>query len=305
MLCDATPLACRAGHIAGCKIAIVSNFTWDICYKEMLDAVRESLEASTLSAYENVIRSCEEDYSYAHMYLQLPGETPIPRGFDSSRVVPGPLVARLPRRSRHEMRELLGISRESNTLLLCFGGHSSDWDLLDAYLPEGWVCIVQSPHASREIMPSNRYIVVSPEDAYVPDLIQASDVVLGKLGYGFMSECLSCGAPLLFISRTHWAEEKYLKSFMMSHHGCIEMPIEHFSTGQWGQYLARAVLMSRGIRRRGTTEGVPLLRTLEARDNGHHHEVKSRRRTSTIKDVNAANAAVDILFKSFRSSNIS
>lgn len=59
-------------------------------------------------------------------------------------------------------------------------------------------------------MPSERFLTMGP-DSYVPDLVHAADVVLGKIGYGFVSECISTGTPLVYVPRQHWPEEQYLE----------------------------------------------------------------------------------------------
>ena len=91
-----------------------------------------------------------------------------------------------------------------------------------------------------------------PGDSYVPDILVASDVVQGKLGYGLVSECLASGIPLLYVSREYWAEERHLAEYMRSHHCCVRMTTDDFYDGNWSNYLHRAVLTSRGIRCRGS-----------------------------------------------------
>jgi len=59
-------------------------------------------------------------------------------------------------------------------------------------------------------MPSDRFFLMDT-DCYVPDLVHAADVVLGKIGYGFVSECISAGTPLVYVPRLHWPEEQYLE----------------------------------------------------------------------------------------------
>lgn len=59
-------------------------------------------------------------------------------------------------------------------------------------------------------MPSERFITMG-SNSYVPDLVYAADVVLGKIGYGFVSECISTGTPLVYVPRQHWPEEQYLE----------------------------------------------------------------------------------------------
>lgn len=59
-------------------------------------------------------------------------------------------------------------------------------------------------------MPSARFRAL-PQDAYVPDYIHMAHAVLGKLGYGFVSECLTMGTALIYVPRQDWPEERYLE----------------------------------------------------------------------------------------------
>jgi len=69
-------------------------------------------------------------------------------------------------------------------------------------------------------MPSTRFCALGP-DAYVPDLIHLADVVLGKLGYGFVSECLTMGSPLIYVPRQNWPEERFLEVLYMGNVHCL------------------------------------------------------------------------------------
>jgi len=238
VISDATPIACRAGNIAGCKVCILSNFTWDFCYLEMLEEVKGSLDTSTIEKYANMIECCAADYSCADMYIQLPGATPLPNGFNSSRLVIGPLIAGISECQARSTRSALGLDSSSKVLLLGFGGHTAQWSLKDSYLPSGWVCLVLG--ATETDMPSSRFKSIG-FDCVVPDLISIADVALGKLGYGFMSECLSNGTPLVYVSRSCWPEEKYLQLYMTERNACIEMTATEYSSGMWERALTEAL----------------------------------------------------------------
>lgn len=103
-----------------------------------------------------------------------------------------------------------------------FGGHKVDC------FPDDWVCLVLG--SKTEEMPSKKFIAVS-FDCYIPDLLIMADCFLGKVGYGFVSECLTANCPLIYISRSHWAEESYLVTLLDSYNAGLEMPIKLFQSG--------------------------------------------------------------------------
>lgn len=65
--------------------------------------------------------------------------------------------------------------------------------------------------------------------------------VLGKLGYGTVSECLSHGTPLLYVPRTDWPEEEHLSKFIMGYQAGVRTEEADFLAGKWSQYLNAAL----------------------------------------------------------------
>lgn len=237
---DATSIACRAAKEAGCKVAILSNFTWDWIYLKILEEVRGEMTPEDIRKYTVMIDQCASDYCCSDMYLQLPGACPLPDGFDGElKLREGPLLAGHASRGRGEMRRSLGLDDGDHVLLLGFGGHKAEWRLADEFLPVGWKCLVLG--ADESDMPSGGRFQSISFNCHVPDLVHAADCVLGKLGFGFVSECLSNGTPLLYISRSCWPEEAYLRSFMSSYRSCREMPVGDFSAGKWELHLEQAL----------------------------------------------------------------
>ena len=235
VLCDATPLSCIAGKTAGAKVILVTNFTWDFCYREMLRTVIADGRCSPemLIEYQEMVDQCSKDTCMCDLYLQYPGKTQLPLGFNG-KVVDGPLIARCPR--NHGLRQELGFASNEKVLLLGFGGHDMAWSFNDNFLPSGWSCCVLGAKPS-QIMPSDRWHALS-YDCHVPDLIHMADAVLGKLGYGFVSECLSAGTALVFVPRIDWPEEHFLEKLLCDEYNAgVRMPIEDFISGNWTRYL--------------------------------------------------------------------
>ena len=218
----------------------------DYIYSEMLNDVRSSITDNEISAFEAMLVQCGYDFNCADAYIRLPGATPLPIGFNEAKVLPGPLISRLPTRSREEIYFDLAIPLSKKVLLLCFGGgHNHTFHLQDSFLPEGWVCVVlagpdRKPSELADAgLSTDRFFTV-PSDCYLPDLINAADCVLGKIGYGFVSECLATKTPLVYISRSHWAEEQFLKSHLESTGLGVLMILSDFDNGNWEKYLLTA-----------------------------------------------------------------
>jgi len=240
ILMDATTLACRAGSISGVKTVFVTNFSWDFIYQESLQDIKTlhlfDENPEEYEKYQQMITIATEDMLDCTYYIRYPGVVPLPKEFNMEKSCYGPLITRKIRNS--QLREELKIPEGMKMLLLGFGGHKTEWSLEDSFLPTGWVCYVL--RASPELMPSSRFIAL-PQNIYVPDWIHAADVVLGKIGYGFVSESLNGGTPLVYVPRVYWAEEDYLvKVVQDEYHAALPMPLEEFNRGNWEEYLQRA-----------------------------------------------------------------
>lgn len=258
VLADATPLGCYAGYLAKAKVVLLSNFSWDFCYTEMLRAVlqRQLSSPEVIKQYETMVEMCVNDSSHCDMYLQYPGATPPPAGFDPLKISTVPMLSRLAKginpnegavMNINKLRSRLNIdtsvanghrTTRPKVLLLGFGGHSTTWNLQDSFLPVGWICLVLG--AVAENLPSTRFIALPP-NSYAPDYIHAADAVLGKIGYGFVSECISAGTVLVFVPRQDWPEEKYLQDLLcVEYDAGILMPQSDFLQGHWGEYITKA-----------------------------------------------------------------
>lgn len=233
----------------------------------MLSDVKAELTGQQAAHYEDMISQCAKDYACADAFIQLPGCTPLPKDFSMSKVHTAPLVSRLPQRSARDVRSELGIPDHVHVLVLCFGGgHSHTYHLREEALPKDWVCVMldgSDRETSKHLagLSKEKFFSVSA-DYYIPDLIHIADCVLGKVGYGFVSECVSCRTPLVYISRTHWAEEEYLRDYLHSCRMGVPMQLSDFDAGAWDPSLQSAL----ALRAQSSTKTGPCWNNLDAAD---------------------------------------
>ena len=62
--------------------------------------------------------------------------------------------------------------------------------------------------------------------------IAASDALIGKIGYGTVSECLAHGKPLVFVRRDYFNEEPFLRRLLQMHGAAVEIRRRDFLEGQ-------------------------------------------------------------------------
>ncbi|CAA2980416.1 L-arabinokinase-like [Olea europaea subsp. europaea] len=224
---DVVPIACRAAADAGIRSVCVANFSWDTIYAEYITVAEYHMHS--------IVRQIAEDYSHCEFLIRLPGYCPMPAFRDSIDV---PLVVRRLHKSREEVRKELGIGEDVKVVILNFGGQPSGWILREEYLPPGWLCLVCGSSESQNLPPN---FVKLAKDSYTPDLIAASDCMLGKIGYGTVSEALAYKVPFVFVRRDYFNEEPFLRNMLEFYQGGVEMIRRDLLTGHWSPYLERAV----------------------------------------------------------------
>ncbi|KAF1883776.1 hypothetical protein Lal_00012694 [Lupinus albus] len=224
---DVVPVACRAAADAGIRSVCVTNFSWDFIYAEYVMAAGIH--------HRSIVWQIAEDYSHCEFLIRLPGYCPMPAFRDAIDV---PLVVRRLHKSAKEVRKELGIDNGVKLVILNFGGQPSGWKLKEDYLPEGWLCLVCGASESEDLPPNFKKLA---KDAYTPDIIAASDCMLGKIGYGTVSEALAYKCPFVFVRRDYFNEEPFLRN-MLEHYQCgVEMIRRDLLTGHWRPYLERAI----------------------------------------------------------------
>ena len=70
--------------------------------------------------------------------------------------------------------------------------------------------------------------------------IAASDALIGKIGYGTVSECLAHSKPLVFVRRDYFNEEPFLRRLLQIHQAAVEIRRRDFLDGNWAPFLIAA-----------------------------------------------------------------
>ncbi|KAI9124573.1 hypothetical protein K1719_004495 [Acacia pycnantha] len=226
---DVVPVACRAAADAGIRSVCVTNFSWDFIYAEYVMAAGNH--------HRSIVWQIAEDYSHCEFLIRLPGYCPMPAFRD---VIDVPLVVRTLKKSREEVRKELGIADDVKVVILNFGGQPSGWKLKEEFLPPGWLCLVCGASDSQDLPPNFKKLA---KNAYTPDIIAASDCMLGKIGYGTASEALAFKCPFVFVRRDYFNEEPFLRNMLEQYQTGVEMIRRDLFTGHWKPYLERAVTL--------------------------------------------------------------
>lgn len=232
VVCDVAPLGIAVARRAGVPAALVENFTWDWIYAAYA-GVEPRLEpfAAELARW----------FAAADLRIQA---TPVCHAA-SGAVTVAPIARRV-RRHRAEVRQALGLAEGERAVLVTMGGIAWDFTRLAPRLGAGVVLLVPggSPEGERRV--GSAVLLPFRSRFHHPDLVAASDVVVGKLGYSTCAEAWSAGTPYGFITRDRFPESPVLAAFVADSGAGREVPAAAVAGGSW-DWLGELLVMPRRV----------------------------------------------------------
>ena len=152
-------------------------------------------------------------------------------------VVDNPLIVRPPRIDPDKIRSKLGLEDEQRPVILCsFGGFKvKNFDMLEIFQKYDDFFFIAF---GKKFVKKENYITLPFHNEFDhPSLVNFADMVLSKLGYSTVAECVSTGTPLMYLPREDFCEfpmlEQGVKRLIPYH--CISY--DDFFSGDWENHL--------------------------------------------------------------------
>jgi len=224
VLADVPYLTLAAAAQVGIPAVALCSLNWADIYRHYFPDRKEASQ---------VLADIESAYQSAQVFL-CP-EPSMPMQFLGNRVSIGPIAAQ-GRNRREELFQQLGLKPEVSLVLVAPGGVETrfaieNWpegQTVHWLVSEGWQ--VKHPDASP----------FEHTGLSFPDLVRSCDAVLGKCGYGTVTECVLNGTPLMYIPRPDWPEERTLLQWLDAHDAAVELVPECLVTGEFKGVVRRA-----------------------------------------------------------------
>ncbi len=236
VLCDIAPLGIAVARAAGIPPVLIENFTWDWIYEGYVE------HAPGLQPHIDTLRGV---FASAHYHLQT-----APACDDSrpAHLVTRP-VSRSPRTSAARVRERLGIPPHAKAVLLTMGGVQGEYAFLPRLDEQRHIYFVIPGGSDSPERRGNAVLLPHRSEFFHPDLLNACDAVVGKLGYSTLAEAYHAGIPFGFIQRARFREAPVLAAYIQSDMRGFEIPAARFEDGGWLSTLPDLVAMPRLERR--------------------------------------------------------
>ncbi len=236
IICDIAPMGLVVARKAGIPSVLVENFTWNWIYRSY---------ASLNQKTQNHVDYLERIFDSADHRTQT---EPV-CSYQDADLLTQP-VSRKTRMPAESFRRQFGIPSGKKVVLITMGGITEQYTFLDALKSQYDVYfIILGGFQSVELC-DNLILLPHPTQLYHPDLVNASDAVIGKVGYGTLAEVYWAGVPFGYISRPNFRESEKLARFIKSEMPGLPILESDFYNGGWIPALPKLLGLSR-MQRRG------------------------------------------------------
>lgn len=235
VICDIAPMGIAVAREGGLPSVLVENFTWDWVYQEYIE------HYDSLKHHVDYLGRLFSEADYHVQTQPVCSLKPV-----DLNVLP---VSRKARSAGDEVRQALRIPEGARMVLITMGGVPENYRSLKGLkLPEDLYLIV--PGDSNAFSVYDHLILLPHHSKFFhPDLINAADAVVGKVGYSTLAEVYHGGAPFGYIKREHFRESEILAAYIERHMNGFAIEEKRLRTGDWVYVVSRLLEMPR-IRRR-------------------------------------------------------
>ena len=207
VLADVPYLTLAGAEQVGIPAFALCSLNWADIYRHYFHEREEAAQ---------VLAQMEAAYASAQAFF-CP-EPSMPMTFLDKTFSVGP-IAKQGRDCRRQLNETLKLPEDAALILVAPGGVDTRFAI------ERWPA-GQGIHW----LVSDRLQVKHPDVSYLTqtglmftDLLASCDGVLGKCGYGTVTECAVNGTPLLYIPRNDWPEERSLLDWLTIHNAAVRI----------------------------------------------------------------------------------
>ena len=230
VMCDISPMGILVAQKGGIPSLLIENFTWDWIY-------------------EGYFKQDPAIRKHSHYLGQLFGEVdyhiqtePLCR-LDSAELITLP-VSRKPKASAGKIRKKLGLPEGHKSVLITMGGIPEAFQFTEDLKRQMDVVFVISGGATA--LKRDQNVVLLPyQSTFHPDLVNAVDAVIGKVGYSTLAEVYGAGVAFGYIRRSDFRESPILVDYIEKNMAGAAIDEAQFYNGSWISGLDQLLALRR------------------------------------------------------------
>ena len=231
VICDIAPLGISIAKEAGIPSLLVENFTWDWIYAQYSNAN---------NGFTKHIRYLQSLFQAANYHIKTE-----PVCCPGSVDLTASPVSRLFKTSSDRVRKGLGLTETDQMVLITTGGIRQSYNFLNELkrLPD--IHFVMPGAGPKMKIQDNCIILPHRSDYYHPDLVNASDAVVGKVGYSTLAEVYHAGVPFGYVARSNFRESRPMTAFIEKKMQGIPLKESEFYNGKWTTKIRKLLNLQR------------------------------------------------------------
>jgi hypothetical protein len=223
IVCDIAPLGIAVAEQAGIPSLLVENFTWDWIYDGNLSIFPE------LKTYIDYLG---DYFTHATYHIQT---EPVCE-YRQADLITAP-ASRKFRTPKKATRKCLGIPDDAPVVLLTLGGIPDRRAVVSELHRQKDITFIIPGAVDSVRQTANTILLPHNGSCFHPDLIHASNAVVGKAGYSTIAEVYDAGIPFGYVSRPSFRESPVLERFINQNMTGRSISEKEFYDGDWVNYL--------------------------------------------------------------------
>jgi len=232
IICDIAPLGIAIAHHVGIPVVLIENFTWDWIYEAYVKID---------TRFQPFIEYLTSTFASATYHIQ---SQPVcnPQAVHLTTLP----ISRIGLNTREKVRRMLKIPETEYMVTITMGGIPWHYTFIQQLYNKPKYHFVLP--GSADTFRSHKNVLFLPTQSgfFHPDLVNASDVVIGKVGYSTVAEVYHAGIPFGYILRNRFAESPILADFIQKFMVGIQITEGQFIEGRkWLQRLEELTSKSR------------------------------------------------------------
>jgi hypothetical protein len=229
VVCDIAPLGIRIAQKAGVPSVLIENFTWHWLYQGYSDP--------NLNEFNLYLQAAFVDADY-HIQTQ-PICHPADADFEAD---PASRKIKLP---AQVIRRRLGLADRCKVVMITAGGAPKSYGFIDKLKRVTDIHFILPGTAETETMQDNLIRLPEHSTYFHPDLINAADAVVGKVGYSTIAEIYLAGVPFGYVARAENREMKPLIDFIDNQMSGMAIAESEFHSGTFTEHLEQLTMIPR------------------------------------------------------------
>jgi hypothetical protein len=231
ILCDIAPMGLAVANEAGLPGVLVENFTWDWIYQGYERYERR------IGQYVTYL---QELFKSADYHIQT---EPI-CDYREADLTTAP-VSRKVQTPAQQLRQKLGLPDQAKMVLITMGGNRWDYTFLEKLKSEGGVYFFVPGPSEQIEFHGNLLLLPHHSEFFHPDLVNACDALIGKVGYSTVAEVYHAGVPFAYIARPKFRESQSLVAYIENQMNGVQITETQFQNGDWLSLLPHLLALPR------------------------------------------------------------